>query len=284
MLGVIGDLVEDVVVMLAGPPARGTDTTATIARTRGGSAANVAAAAASTGTAVCFIGRVGDDPAGSRLVDELVAGGVDARVQREGRTGAIVVLVEPDGERTMLSDRGAAVELDGLDPAWLDGVTWLHVPAYSLCAEPIGAAAHQAIAVVRAAGGRVSVDVSSVALVDGFGAARFAELLVELAPDVVLANAEEAMRLDGVPASWRLVVKCGADPVVVVEPDGARTEVAVAPVVAVRDTTGAGDAFAAGFLAAVLAGRDVVGAVADGSALAGRTLGTAGAGVDVLAP
>ncbi|MBA3287017.1 MAG: sugar kinase, partial [Acidimicrobiia bacterium] len=225
MLGVIGDLVEDVVVMLAGPPARGTDTTATIARTRGGSAANVAAATASTGAAVCFIGRVGDDPVGSRLVDELVAGGVDVRVQRGGRTGAIVVLVEPDGERTMLSDRGAAVELDGLDPAWLLGVTWLHVPAYSLCAEPIGAAAHQAIAVVRAAGGRVSVDVSSVALVDGFGAARFAELLVELAPDVVLANAEEAMRLDGVPASWRLVVKCGADPVVVVEPDGARTEV-----------------------------------------------------------
>ena len=62
------------------------------------------------------------------------------RVQRRGRTGSVVVLVGPDGERTMLPDRGAATELTDVDPAWLDGVTWLHVPSYSLLSEPIGAA------------------------------------------------------------------------------------------------------------------------------------------------
>src|SRR5688572_17833675 len=110
MLCAVGDLVEDVVVLLDGPPARGTDTTARISRHRGGSAANVAvaAAAASREKRARFVGHVGADDLGDRLLAELAAAGVDLAVTRGGHTGSIVVLVDPDGERTMLTDRGAS--------------------------------------------------------------------------------------------------------------------------------------------------------------------------------
>ena len=146
------------------------------------------------------------------MVSSLAAVGVDVRVQRAGRTACIVVIVEPGGERTMFPDRGAAAELGAVDRTWLEGVTWLHVPAYSLCAEPIGTSTLGAIGVVRADGGRLSLDVSSVGAVSAFGAARFVTLAAGLDPDVVLATPSEAALL----GSWTprlLVVKHGADPV-----------------------------------------------------------------------
>ena len=162
MLAVVGDLLEDIVVRIGSPPALGTDTPAHIVRRRGGSAANVAACAGRAGAPVRFIGRVGEDELGERLVSNLTADGVDVRVQRHGRTGAVVVLVGPDGERTMLPDRAAATELGDVDTAWLDGVTWLHVPSYSLLSEPIGTTVRELIVALRRAGGQLSIDVSSV--------------------------------------------------------------------------------------------------------------------------
>src|SRR4051794_41334911 len=100
----VGDLVEDVVVRPHGPVRTGTDNPATVIRTRGGSAANVAVFAAGLGRDARFVGRVGADPAGACLIDELVAAGVQPLVQRAGRTGAEVVCVGPDGERTMFPD------------------------------------------------------------------------------------------------------------------------------------------------------------------------------------
>ncbi|MFM8836066.1 MAG: PfkB family carbohydrate kinase [Actinomycetota bacterium] len=136
MLCVIGDLVEDVVVWLPQKLSYGTDTPAKIVRTRGGSAANVAVFAAAISSpdrpGSRLIAQVGDDDLGERLVAELVDADVDPCVVRSGRTGSIVVIVSPDGERTMITDRAAAIELADAPVGWSTGVSILHVPAYSL--------------------------------------------------------------------------------------------------------------------------------------------------------
>ena len=276
MLCVVGDLVEDIVVRVDAAPQRGTDTPAQITRSAGGSAANVAAAAALAGCPVRFVGHVGADAAGERLVAGLVALGVDVRVQREGVTGAVVVVVEPGGERTMLPDRGAAQELGPIDAAWARGVSWLHLPAYSLCAEPI---ATNTIEFVRRAGARLSVDVSSESVVRSFGPASFASLVTALAPDVVFATVAEAA-LVGPVAAPLLVVKDGGRPVVLRRGGGSEEQVPVAAVPGVVDTTGAGDAFAAGFLAATLDGETPAAAARRGATLAARTVTVAGARVE----
>ena len=257
-------MVEDVVVHLQSPPERATDTPARIVRRRGGSAANVAVAASRAGCPTRFIGRVGDDQVGQQLVDALEDEGVDVRVQRgPGRTGAVVVLVEPGGERTMLPDRAAAVELESIDRTWLEGATWLHVPAYSLCAEPIGTSTIAAAQHVRASWGRISVDVSSASLVRSFGEDAFRELVASLAPEVVFANRDEAPLVAGV-AVPLVVVKRGGEPIELVVGRDQRELVPVDEVTGVADTTGAGDAFAGGFLAATIAGADKTAAVAAG--------------------
>ena len=130
-LAVVGDLVEDVVVWPEGPVQPGSDTPAQVFRSRGGSAANGAAAAAPYVPAR-FLGCVGADASGDRLVAELRAAGVDVRAQRRGRTGTVVVVVDAFGERTFFPDRVAAADLDVLGPGALDGVSLLHVPAYGL--------------------------------------------------------------------------------------------------------------------------------------------------------
>jgi sugar/nucleoside kinase (ribokinase family) len=275
VLGVVGDLLEDVVIHAAGPPARGTDTAARIRRRRGGSAANVAAAAARIGCPVRFIGRVGDDAVGEQLVASLTAAGVDVRTQRAGRTGTVAVLVEPGGERTMFPDRAAAAELDEIEPTWLDGITWLHLTAYSLCTEPAESPAAGAAGLVRRSGGRVSVDVSSVAVVEAYGRHRFATVLGALAPDVVFATVEEARALVG-PPPVMVVVKDGPHPVSLRYPDGRTHRVDVPAIGQVADTTGAGDAFAAGFIAAMLDGAADVDATRAGVSVAARLIATSG--------
>ena len=140
VLAAVGDLVDDIVVRLAGPVNAASDTDAVVTRRLGGSAANVAVTAARLTGSSRFLGQVGDEAIGSALLAELAGEGVDVTaVRRHGRTGSIVVLVDATGERSFLTDPGSSRQLDSPSATWLDGVTVLHVPLYSLVGGPIAA-------------------------------------------------------------------------------------------------------------------------------------------------
>jgi len=270
VLAVLGDLVDDIVVTLAGPVELASDTEARIRRRRGGSAANVAAVAAGRGAAVRFLGQVGDDRLGRLLVDELGATGVDVgSVRFAGATGSIVVLVDDRGERHMLTDRGAAVLLGSPNPAWLDDVTALHVPLYSFAAEPLATTSRALVGWCHGRDVAVSIDLSSVALLEALGPDTLAALLAASRPAMVFANADEAALagpLDGLAAT--VVVKRGAAGAVVHRPGEPPVAVPCRAVYEGRDTTGAGDAFAAGFLATAGWRADPLAAAAAGHAAA----------------
>lgn len=277
MLCCIGDLVEDVVAWLNSGIAHGTDTDVEILRRRGGSAANVAVAAAEVGASVRFVGRVGADAIGAALVSDLETAGVDAVVQRAGRTGTIIVLVDASGERSMLPDRAAAAELDAVSVADLDGVDWLHIPAYSLVRGPLADVSIEAIRIVNERGGAVSIDVSSVAIIEEFGVTSFIELLATLDPTVVLCNRDEADLLNvsiagGLPGIAITVVKDGGGDAVALDDSGLIASSPAQKLSEVRDTTGAGDAFAAGFITGMMDGNDVEAALVNGHAVAAGVL------------
>ena len=254
MIAALGDLVEDVVVRLDGPINDASDTAATIVRRRGGSAANVAASVARLGGSARFLGQVGADAIGVALTDELARDGVDVScVRRDGSTGTIVALVDPSGERSMLTDRRACADLDDPDPGWLDGVSVLHVPFYSLAGGKLAVTAVTLIGWAHERGVIVSIDASSQAVLRDFGRAEARVLIEAQAPDVVFANADEAAELDitGSVGGALTVVKHGASPTVVHPTNGTAFVVPVIRIAAPLDTTGAGDAFAAGFLMAL---------------------------------
>jgi sugar/nucleoside kinase (ribokinase family) len=270
----VGDLIEDVVVWLPGPIALGSDTEVTITRERGGSAANVAAAAVRTGGAARFVGQLGDDALAHRLRHGLSTTGVDVVARHGGRTGSIVVLVDSTGERTMLTDRAAAAELAAAEPEWLDGVEVLHLPACSLFKERLSKSCLALAAMAKERGIPVTIDPSSSALLEQYGVDHFKALLADLQPAILFPNADEAALLDGdgPPPGVDLVVeKHGREPVRLISAGGV-TEVPVPPVSGVVDTTGAGDAFAAGFLVAWTAGKPPVDCVNHGSETAAHVL------------
>ena len=275
MILCVGDLIEDVVVWLPGPVALGSDTEVRITRERGGSAANVAAAAVRAGGAARFVGQLGDDELAHRLLHGLAVAGVDVVVRHGGRTGSIIVLVDAAGERTMLTDRAAATELAAAEPAWLDGVDVLHLPAYSLFVERLARSCLEVARLARERGVPVTLDPSSESLLVKYGVERFLQLVADVRPAILFPNVDESRVLgitDRPPPGVDLVVeKHGPDPVRLLTAEGV-TEVPVAPVEGVVDTTGAGDAFAAGFLVAWTAGKPPVECVAQGSEVAAHVL------------
>jgi sugar/nucleoside kinase (ribokinase family) len=295
-LVVLGDVMVDVDCRLDGPIALGSDAPARIEFGYGGSAANVsawAAVAGGAGAAPVLAGRIGADDRGRAAEAELQAAGVDTRltVDPAAPTGTCVVLVWPDGERSMVPDPGAndrLAESDLPDDVLVVGAH-LHLTGYSLVRDGSRAAGRAAIARARERGMSVSVDPSSAALLspafmdelDGVGlllpnaeeasvlsgeedAERAALGLAVRVPEVVVTlGAEGALWTDG-----REVCRLGAEGVA-----AAAGKAGSRPL----DTTGAGDAFAAGYLTARLSGDGPEEALREGCRLAAVAVRTPGA-------
>lgn len=266
---VLGDLVLDVVVAPVRALETGTDVPGRIWFVQGGSAANTARWLGRLGARTTLITAVGRDATGRALVDAVRRDGVTVHAARVSgaRSARIGVLVAPDGERSFVPDRGAADLLrpDDLKPAWFKGAAALHLPAYSLLGAPLGQAGRRAVELARGAGATVSVDLASVGplLAQGRRAAR--DLIAGIAPDILFATGPETEALlgGGGPPEGLLdvaavaVVKRGSKGATVLARAGSerlRFEVATTPLPA-TDTTGAGDAFDAGFLVGWAAAR-----------------------------
>lgn len=286
---VVGDIVTDVLAILTDPLAPGSDTPAAVRLAGGGQAANTAAWLAWQGTPVTLVGTVGDDDAGRARLAELSGCGVRCVVRPcpELPTGTVIVLVR-DGERTMVTERGANLRLapGDVDLA-LAGTTdarHLHLSGYPLLDAESRAAGLRALAAARDHGLTTSVDAGSAEPLRRVGPAAFQDWV--RGADLLLANAEEAAVLAEHPdpreAARRLatitrhaVVKRGAQGAVWAQDSGEIFE-ATARRVPVQDVTGAGDAFAAGLLAAWAAGADPVEALDRAGALAAVAIGTVG--------
>jgi ribokinase len=291
---VLGDLAMDVVLAPARPLEYGTDVPGVVRLHQGGSAANTARCLARLGVHTTLVCAVGRDGPGRSLVASLAGDGVAVRAARPAgaRTARIGILVDATGERSFVADRGAADLLapDDLRPAWFRRAGVLHLPAYSLLGSPLGDAAARAMHLARGAGATISVDLASAhpLLAAGRPAAR--RLIGDAAPDLLFANAAEAAAFLGageIEALLRfapiVIVKRGAGGATLLarEPGGPAItlEIATRPVAA-PDTTGAGDAFDAGFLAEWLGRRDTSPAALRRAVVAGNRA----AACQILAP
>lgn len=262
---VVGDVITDILVVPQGPVARGTDTPALIRPMPGGSGANQAVWLAAMGVDAHFAGRVGSADV-SRLTGHFEGQGVAAHLAADTThaTGTLICLVDPDGERSFLTDRGANAHLNAHDlpETLLSGMDRLHVSGYALFESIPREAMLAFMAAAVRRGIPVSIDPASTGFLRQVGPAAFLEWAA--GADIIFPNADEAALLTGqvdpqrqiaslLEHFPRVVLKRGGLGAVYASREAEQIEQAADPVECV-DTTGAGDAFLAGFIAAELRG------------------------------
>jgi len=272
---VVGDVMTDVVVRPSGPLAQDTDRAASIVTRPGGSAANIACWLAACGVSVTLAARVGAADHAAQAAD-LTACGVIPHLAPDEilETGTVVALIDAAGERSFYTDRAANAGLCAADlPAsLLDGVRLLHVSGHAI----LGGwdAVRGLMAEARARGVTVSVDAGSAGWLDGNTAA-FLERVAGSA--LCFANIAEFQLLwpDGEPTLAGATVIATTDGAALAY-DGDQLRVLRVKTIKPVDTVGAGDAFAAGYLAAFLLDADVDQCLGAGNGQAVRAISLVG--------
>jgi len=285
---VVGDVVVDVVLAPATELETATDVPGRVMLRQGGSATTTARWLGRSGARVGLIGAVGRDAAGRALLKTIRRDGVTPHVVRiVGQpTGRVGVFVAPGGERSFVQDRAAALRLapEHLRQEWFASAELVHIPTYSLLDHPLGEAGARAAGLAHAAGALVAVDLSSAGPLLALGQRGAIEVILGAGPDLLfaagtearaLASTEEAL-LDIAPI---VILKRGPRGATLLYRDGTavRTFEVAARAVTASDTTGAGDAFDAGFILGWLAARrdcTSIGAGLRRAALAGNRLAT----------
>lgn len=256
----------------------------------GGSAANTLAGMAVLGQRCSFIGQVADDQLGHVFTHDLRALGVayETPPLTEGApTARCLILVTPDGQRTMNTFLGAShlLEQAMIDEAWIADSEILYLEGYLWDPELSRAAMRRAIDVSRAAGRKVAFTLSDAFIIDRHGA-DFRALIAEGLFDILFANEVEICALaesddfEAAVASVAaqvplLVVTRGAQGAIALT-GGVRTEVGAEPIDEVVDTTGAGDLFAAGFLSGHAEGRSMTDCLTMGAVCAREIIAQVG--------
>jgi sugar/nucleoside kinase (ribokinase family) len=252
----------------------------------GGSAANTIAGMAALGRKCGFIGQTAQDQFGKVFAHDIRANGVEfttPALEGDLASGQCLIFVTPDGQRTMNTFLGAAQHLDAgaLDKAMIESAAILYLEGYLWNADESRGAMAEAIAIAKGAGRKVAFTLSDNFVIFGHGDA-FRKMIADGDIDILFANEEEIMTLTGESDFEAAVAKASSVPTLVVTrgADGAvalqggeRAQVSAEPVDKVLDTTGAGDLFAAGFLAGQAAGRSLTDSLTMGAVCAAEVIG-----------
>lgn len=254
----------------------------------GGSAANTANGIANLGVGSAFIGMVGEDKLGEFYINDMVENSIEPRFFKSitTSTGCAVALVSKDGERTFATYLGAAIELKAelLSKELFQGYDYFHIEGYLIVNNDL---IRKAIELAKQEGLKVSIDFASYNVVE-----ENLDFLKEICKsvDIIFANEQEAKAFTNKEAEEALediaeiceiaVVKIGKKGSLIKNGDnkiviGKRERTCI-------DTTGAGDMYAAGFLAGLCLGRDLEVCGQMGSILASEVIEVYGAKMDSL--
>ena len=283
----IGDVMLDVVVRINTEVNYGSDTPAKISTHGGGAAANVASWLAFSNHEVQLVSRVGDDPAGTAVMAELDKLGVQHGniVIQGAQTGVVAVLVDKTGERTMFPESGANSGLNLSDLPALENVSAVYLSGYSLLNPASTTGVVAMVNAITSAKIPIIFDPASVGTMNYVGLASVKNILPRM--DIVILNEEEAFYLTGrsdiqlalkelnelVPL---VVIKRGSQGAIAIKRDLDSLEVS-AKSANVIDTTGAGDAFAAGFIGSWIEKSDLLAAMGSAIDLATQCVAIIGA-------
>ena len=253
---IIGDINVDVITLLSGPLQRNTDTTSVNAITLGGSTCNVAVWLTHLGVKVDLVGAIGEDVLGTWVITQLQAFGVsdeNIRTIAQNRTGTCVILVDETGARSMMPDFGANL-VQGVDQGiekLIQESDIVAMSAYTFLRPESRKFALDVLECVENSNARMVIDAASSSPIEITGAEKVRNYLSRA--DLVLANEDEYAALEkGAPSNWNsdfknLIVKRGPRGALWLK-RGQEVASVKAEDVKVIDTTGAGDAFAAGLL------------------------------------